>query len=144
MSLLSILHLELNGPGAPADARRAARDFLMPSVHGAPALTPGALDTALLVISELVTNAVRHTAGDCVLDLRRTPDGVDVEVTDTSSAEPRPRQPGGRGDGGWGWHLVNRLGTQVNIRHFGEQGGKTIHVHIPRSGTTRPDRRYFK
>lgn len=134
MPLLPILHLELNGPGAPADARRAARDFLGPPDQHAPPFTPVALDIALLVISELVTNAVRHTSGGCVLDLRRTPDGVDVDVSDTSSADPQPRQPGQRGEGGWGWHLVNQLGTQVDVRHPGGQGGgKTIHVHLSRS-----------
>ncbi|MDX3538868.1 ATP-binding protein [Streptomyces sp. MB09-01] len=127
-----ILHLELNGGSAPADARRAAQEFLGRPVHGAPGLPPVALDTALLVISELVTNAVRHTSGGCVLDLRLTPGGVDVAVTDTSSAEPRLRQPGHQGEGGWGWHLVNRLATRIEIRHRGERDGKTIHVHVPR------------
>ncbi|MFI6146989.1 ATP-binding protein [Streptomyces sp. NPDC051109] len=136
MPLLPILHLELNGPGAPADARRAARDFVAASATGAPAFSPLALDAALLVISELVTNAVRHTSGDCVLELRRTSDGgLDVDVSDTSSAEPRPRRPAQPGEGGWGWHLVNRLGTEVGVRHHGEQRGKTIHVHLCRSQT---------
>ncbi|MFJ6756339.1 MULTISPECIES: ATP-binding protein [unclassified Streptomyces] len=127
-----ILHMELTGGAAPGDARRAAHDFLGRPVNGAPAFPPVALDTALLVISELVTNAVRHTSGGCVLDLHLTAGGVDVAVTDTSSAEPRPRQPGHQGEGGWGWHLVNRLGSHVEIRHRGERDGKTIHVHVPR------------
>ncbi|MEU7728023.1 ATP-binding protein [Streptomyces sp. NPDC040724] len=127
-----ILHLELNGGEAPAYARRAAHDFLERPVQGAPAFPPVAVDAALLVISELVTNAVRHTSGGCVLDLHRTAGGVDVAVTDTSSAEPRLRQPGRQGEGGWGWHLVNRLATGVEIRHRGGRDGKTIHVHVPR------------
>ncbi|MEW2141121.1 ATP-binding protein [Streptomyces sp. NPDC005409] len=128
-------HLELSGPGAPADARRAARDFLAESdADAAPAFTPVALDTALLVISELVTNAVRHTSGSCVLELRRARDGgLDVDVTDSSTAQPRPRPPGHEGEGGWGWHLVNQLATQVDVRPLGEQRGKTIHVHLPRA-----------
>ncbi|WP_037634636.1 ATP-binding protein [Streptomyces katrae] len=131
MPLLPILHLELNGPGAAAAARSAARGFLGPSDAGDRAFAPVARDTALLVISELVTNAVRHTSGGCVLELRRTTDGgLDVDVSDTSSADPRPRNPGPQGEGGWGWHLVNRLGTEVSVRHLGEQGGKTIHVHL--------------
>ncbi|MGR4878239.1 ATP-binding protein [Streptomyces sp. LARHCF249] len=132
MPLPSTLHLDLNGRGAAADARHAARGFLTPSAHEGPELPPLVLDDALLVISELVTNAVRHTSGGCALDLHLQPDGVDVDVTDTSSAEPQPRRPGHRGEGGWGWNLVNRLGTDVEIRHHGARGGKTIHVHVPR------------
>lgn len=56
----------------------------------------------------------------------------DAHVTDTSSAEPHPARPDRRGEGGWGWNLVNRLGTDVEIRHHGSGGGKTIHVHVPR------------
>ncbi|MGW7327708.1 ATP-binding protein [Streptomyces sp. NPDC054840] len=134
MPLLPILHLELNGPGAAAAARSAARGFLEPSEAGDRAFTAVARDTALLVISELVTNAVRHTSGGCVLEMHRTPDGgLDVDVSDTSSADPRLRDPGQQGEGGWGWHLVNRLGTEVDVRHTGGQGGKTIHVHLDRT-----------
>ncbi len=60
MPLLPILHLELNGPGAAAAARSAPRGFLEPSDAGDRACRPVARDTAVLVISELVTNAVRH------------------------------------------------------------------------------------
>ncbi|MEU9035741.1 ATP-binding protein [Streptomyces sp. NPDC048352] len=126
------LHMALHGQGAAADARQAARAFLERPVDRDPPLRPVALDTALLVISELVTNAVRHTGGDCALDLHLRADGVDVDVSDCSSAEPRPRPPGHRGEGGWGWHLVNRLATEVQIRHHdGEPAGKTIHAHVP-------------
>ncbi|MCX5309105.1 ATP-binding protein [Streptomyces sp. NBC_00160] len=124
----------LNGQGAAAAARSAARGFLEPSEAGDRAFTTVARDTALMVISELVTNAVRHTSGGCALEMHRTPDGgLDVDVSDTSSAEPRLRDPGQQGEGGWGWHLVNRLGTDVGVRHLGEQGGKTIHVHLDRT-----------
>ncbi|MEU9144545.1 ATP-binding protein [Streptomyces sp. NPDC048349] len=126
------LHLDLNRRRAAADARHAARGFLAPFVREGPELPPVVLDDTLLVISELVTNAVRHTSGGCALDLRLQPDGVDVDVSDTSSAEPQPRRPDHGGEGGWGWPLVNRLGTDVEIRHHGSGAGKTIHVHVPR------------
>ncbi|MFD0356303.1 ATP-binding protein [Streptomyces sp. NPDC127110] len=127
------LHLSLHGRGAAADARHAARGFLDPPVGGGPPFPAPALEAALLVISELVTNAVRHAAGDCALDLRLRSGGVDIDVTDGSSEEPRARRPDQQGEGGWGWHLVNRLSTDVEIRHHhGPPAGKTIHVHVAR------------
>ncbi|WP_328965476.1 ATP-binding protein [Streptomyces virginiae] len=91
---LPIVHLELNGPGAAAAARSAARRFLGSGDAGTRAFTPVARDTALPVINELATHAVRHTSGGCVLELHKTPDdGLDVDVSDTSSADPRPRTP---------------------------------------------------
>ncbi|MFJ6797646.1 ATP-binding protein [Streptomyces sp. NPDC091268] len=132
MPLRSTLHLALDGQGAAADARHAARSFLAPSSPAHPEVPPLVVDTALLVISELVTNAVRHTDGACVLDLSLEPDGIEIDVTDTSSVEPRARPPGHQGEGGWGWHLVNRLGTDVRIDHHGPGHGKTVHVRVPR------------
>ncbi|MFD6229270.1 ATP-binding protein [Streptomyces sp. NPDC060232] len=132
MPLQLILHLDLHGRSAAARARRATRAHIAAAAaSGREPLPPLAMDTALLLISELVTNAVRHTGGGCLLEVRLTSDGIDIEVTDTSDAEPEPRRPDRRGEGGWGWHLVNRLGTDVGIRHHAA-GGKTIGVRVPR------------
>ncbi|MBZ9599724.1 MULTISPECIES: ATP-binding protein [Streptomyces] len=134
MPLQLRLHLDLQGRSAAAQARRAARGHLvMAAESDGEYLPPLALDTALLLISELVTNAVRHTGGGCLLEVRLASEGIDIEVTDTSDEEPEPRRPDRRGEGGWGWHLVNRLGTDVAIRHHAA-GGKTIHVRVPREG----------
>src|SRR4051794_15219094 len=48
----------------------------------------GFLDTALLVVSELVENAVLHTGGECELRLSREPAILTVTVTDCSPALP--------------------------------------------------------
>ncbi|MET9569378.1 ATP-binding protein [Streptomyces virginiae] len=134
MPLQLILHLDLHGRNAASQARRAARAHLAAAAAAASDDQPLPLvtvDTALLLISELVTNAVRHTGGGCLLEVRLAPNGIDIEVTDTSDAEPESKRPDRRGEGGWGWHLVNRLGTDVGIRHHAA-GGKTIHVRVPR------------
>ncbi|MFG3118779.1 ATP-binding protein [Streptomyces sp. NPDC048197] len=54
-------------------------------------LTPGLAEDALLVVSELVTNAVVHARPPAVLRLSRAVDGrnvLRVEVTDTGAATP--------------------------------------------------------
>jgi anti-sigma regulatory factor (Ser/Thr protein kinase) len=62
-----------------------------------------ALDVALLVVSELATNAVRHARSEFTISLTRTPDGVRVAVGDAVVSEPpEPRtatlhEPHGRG-----------------------------------------------
>lgn len=97
------------GPDAPQHARQAAAEAL---VHW-PA---DRRDTALLIISELVTNAVRHGArreqDRVALVVRRRGQGTRIEVTD-------PRALGGavaestvdRDDkrSGWGLSIIAEL-----------------------------------
>ncbi len=60
-------------------------------------------ETAALLTSELVTNAVQHAFGPLTLAINRTPSGLRVDVTDKSTDPPRLReqlpsyQPSGRG-----------------------------------------------
>ncbi|MEV8530475.1 ATP-binding protein [Streptomyces sp. NPDC051211] len=122
-------HFDLHRPTAAADSRRAARRLFDTALYAGESVEPAVVDTTLLLVSELVTNAVRHTDGDCSLDLEFDEDGIGIDVTDFSTAEPRPRRPDDRGGGGWGWNLVNRLGSDVAIRH--REGGKTVHVRVP-------------
>ncbi|WP_240508972.1 ATP-binding protein [Streptomyces agglomeratus] len=44
-----------------------------------------------LVVSELVTNALRHGAGTCTLELTAHPDSIEVAVHDRSPKGPRMR-----------------------------------------------------
>jgi len=84
---------------APRAARRAVQQCV-----GADA-PPGFLQDALLLTSELVTNAVTHTDGGSELHASYDPmcGRVRVEVADTSSIVPTIREidgsssPGGRG-----------------------------------------------
>lgn len=68
-------------------------------------------DDAVLVVSELVTNAVKHT--DTIL-LRVTvnrpePHVIRIEVSDRSPQPPTPRCPGDTEEGGRGLALVEAL-----------------------------------
>ncbi|MER0445733.1 ATP-binding protein [Streptomyces sp. Edi4] len=112
-------------------ARETARAFTDSLV---PALDPATADTLVLVVSELVTNALRHGGGRYTLELSATADGVAAAVSDPSPAPPRERTPDlNGGSGGFGWHMVRRLTTHLTITP-GPGTGKTIHAQLPRLG----------
>lgn len=80
----------------------------------------------ILVVSELVTNALRHGGGTCALDLPAHPDSIEVAVHDNGPQAPRMRTPDlNDGTGGFGRPMVNRLArtTAVTRRAC---GGKTV------------------
>ncbi|WP_411103187.1 ATP-binding protein [Streptomyces sp. cmx-4-9] len=130
MTLQLRQHCELHGTMAAAAARDLTRLFFTDVRRSGRPVAPDAMDVTLLLVSELVTNAVRHTADGCALDLAMEADGIGIDVTDYSSAEPEGRAPDLHGSGGgWGWALVNRLGQDVRIRH--RPTGKTIHTRVP-------------
>ncbi|RCG28071.1 ATP-binding protein [Streptomyces diacarni] len=92
-------------------------------------------ETLILLISELVTNAVVHTgcpAVLCMLLPRRcggegpceTVESVRVEVADTSSRAPHHRQAEGGDTGGRGLELVSGLADRWGWEH--EPGGKRV------------------
>jgi hypothetical protein len=66
-------------------------------------------DDAQLVVSELVSNALRHGRGPIELHARRDDDGVRIEVLDHGEGTPRPRLPGI--DGGWGLRIIEQIAT---------------------------------
>ncbi|MGW0366105.1 ATP-binding protein [Streptomyces sp. NPDC002990] len=115
---------------AAASAREATRTFLARVTRVRPPAQRGTPDRVLLVVSELVTNAIRHTEGPCTLHLALHGDGIDIAVSDTSPDPPTPRAPHTEGTGGWGWLLVNHLTSGLHIEPA-PGGGKTIRAHIP-------------
>jgi anti-sigma regulatory factor (Ser/Thr protein kinase) len=110
----SAIELELDaGPAAAAEARAAL-------AHLDGRADPSALEDLRLLISELVTNSVRHSsspAGSKVQLVVSTSTGtVRVEVSDAGRGfEPTPRSAADTQAGGWGLHLVDRLAHRWGV-----------------------------
>ncbi len=95
---------------APALARAA----LAATVVGVPS---EAADAAALLVSELVTNSVRHSRSDWVeVAITLGPDVLRIDVSDQDRQTVRPRTPDL--EGGWGLTLVGALATRWGVeRH---------------------------
>ncbi|MEV7729072.1 ATP-binding protein [Streptomyces sp. NPDC087917] len=112
-----------------AQARDATRHFLEAL---SPAVEADAADAVVLVVSELVTNALRHGGGHYALRLAARPSGIEVAIEDPSPHAPRLRAPDlQHGTGGFGRHMVNDLAHHVAITP-GPEGGKTVRALLPR------------
>ncbi|MFF3688206.1 ATP-binding protein [Streptomyces sp. NPDC002187] len=119
-----------DGVHAPAAARHAAESCL-----GRLSLRPERRDEALLIVSELVTNAVRHASGPRALVLTAWDSLLDIAVSDRSEVLPVPCAADRAGEnGGFGLALVRSLGATLIA--VPEPGGKTVHAVL---SLTRPD-----
>ncbi|MFD7302028.1 ATP-binding protein [Streptomyces pharetrae] len=91
------------------------------------------LADALLVASELTTNAILHGGGITEVDVDAVEHGVRVSVSDRSDRLPKVRPPvdaqGRRRPGGRGWPIVCRLARDVRVTGLPE-GGKRITAEV--------------
>jgi signal transduction histidine kinase len=96
---------------APTQARRALDSF-------ATSMDDGVREDARLLVTELVTNAVRHGRGETVriiLD-RPEPDRLRCEVIDDGHGFLPIARAGSRDGGGWGLNLVEQLSESWGVR----------------------------
>ncbi len=110
-------------PGS-RDQVRHARDFVRRTLAG----FPGA-DDALLLASELMTNAVVHTAsgagGRFAVTVCRDEDWARIAVHDAGSdSGPVIRPPGRDGESGFGLGLVAMLADRWG--HNGDRRGRVV------------------
>ncbi|NEA63425.1 ATP-binding protein [Streptomyces sp. SID12488] len=123
-------------PGCIAEARAFAENFIEQLRKDLCAPTDQRVDGELvLVVSELVTNADRHSHGPYVLDLEGSDTSVTVSVYDSSAALPLryPRDP--ERIGRHGLEIVHALASEVTARRV--PVGKYVRAVLPLNRTGR-------
>lgn len=110
---------------APAQARRAVRDLFIGEV-------PNELsETAELLTSELVTNAVQHGAGSVTLTLERRIDSLQVRVADDEPAPPQVQPDRPMSLGGRGMRMVSSLAGAWGVSPREDGPGKIVWFRLP-------------
>ncbi|MFI9616182.1 ATP-binding protein [Streptomyces sp. NPDC052023] len=115
-------------PGSPAQARRLTRIRLTGW-----AVCEDTCDTAALVVSELVTNAILHTASDVVVcELHDGADLVRIAVRDQGCAagDPHPSAARAEEEHGRGLLLVDALAHAWGAHEHGP--GLLVWAELPR------------
>ncbi|MFI0238629.1 ATP-binding protein [Streptomyces sp. NPDC016845] len=108
-----------------AQARTETSEAVLPLCADLPAPRARRLhEDALLVASELASNALRHGGGLVRFGARAHDGALVIEVADGSPEVPllRPHDPAV--PGGFGWMMVNNLAHSVTVEPHG--GGKTV------------------
>jgi anti-sigma regulatory factor (Ser/Thr protein kinase) len=113
-----------DGPESVGTARRQARSIL-----GSWAVGPRAIDDVLLVLSELVTNAVLHAGEAQSAAIVLSDDRVRVEVADRSRVAPSPSRYGLDAHTGRGLGLVQSLSLEWGVAHQAQ--GKLVWADVP-------------
>lgn len=121
-------------PAEVGRARRWARSRLAGSGIGD---DEPLAETLILLISELVTNAVVHTGCPAVLRMLLGGPGVRVEVADVSDRAPARRQAAGDDTGGRGLELVDGLADRWGWQREG--AGKRIWCEVDRAEPQKAD-----
>ena len=100
----------------------AARRFTKDALSGRPREL---IESAVLMVSELATNSIRHAMTGFQLTIACEPEAVRIEVTDVGGGSPQLQSPGPEDPTGRGLRIVDELaddwGVQRTTKH-----GKTV------------------
>jgi anti-sigma regulatory factor (Ser/Thr protein kinase) len=121
-------------PGVPESPRRA-RTFLLEHLQGwgwqPDGSGAGLADQGQLVLTELVTNALRHVGGRLRVQIEAHHDRLTLSVTDPAQYDgpltPRRVEPSSQN--GRGLTIVDSLASAWGVRE--EPDGKTVWAELP-------------
>jgi anti-sigma regulatory factor (Ser/Thr protein kinase) len=123
-----MIALDVRAPGA-------ARDVVVECLERR--VVASAVESAKLLVSELVTNSLRHSAGamdEVLVSVELMPAWFRVGVQDSGSDAVIGAQPAGMDTGGgFGLNLVGMLSERWGVERLSE-GGTQVWAQIPRSG----------
>jgi anti-sigma regulatory factor (Ser/Thr protein kinase) len=109
---------------APGSARRALEDL-------SGRIDSSVLDDLRLLVSELVTNGVRHAgqgpSGWVHLVIRLNPDGIRVEVSDPGPGFGEVPPPTIYQESGWGLYLVEQVSNRWGVER---KRGNTVWFEV--------------
>ena len=108
-----------NTPGSIGQARK----FVMNQVAGAP---DRVAEDISVMVSELVTNCVRHTVTDFSVSVDTSGREIRVEVTDHGGGVPVVRSPDPSEPSGRGLRIVRELSDAFGITELSGSPGKTV------------------
>jgi anti-sigma regulatory factor (Ser/Thr protein kinase) len=119
---VTVLELPLSTESVPV-ARRFVRDLMIDSN------TSADLDTASLLVTEIVTNAVLHALAPLSLRVEVSADVVRVEVRDGSQMPPRVHAFSPTAATGRGLRLLESLAVRWGVRPE-PSGGKVVWFEV--------------
>jgi anti-sigma regulatory factor (Ser/Thr protein kinase) len=115
-------------------ARRTVRDHLRRSGRAS------LVESAELIVSELVGNVVLHVGGDVELAVEVRDSEVLVEVSDSSPLSPHLRVFSRTSSTGRGMRLVHSLSAEHGVRaRASAAGGKTVWARLTTESAERGD-----
>jgi anti-sigma regulatory factor (Ser/Thr protein kinase) len=119
-----VIELEPTG-SAPAAARRAVRTLI------APLVPVDIVETAELLVSELVTNAVIHGTGHVRLVIDCENHCLSITVSDDEPSTPQLQPEHEYADSGRGLRMVESLAGSWGVTPRSDAPGKDVWFRLP-------------
>jgi anti-sigma regulatory factor (Ser/Thr protein kinase) len=122
----SVIEARTTLEAEPASAR-AARQFVRDRLHEWHC--EHVAEAVVLLISELVTNAIVHAGTSVALTVQCAEDAIRVEIDDHSTELPVPRRVAPDPISGHGLKLVDVMSGRWGVEQ--QPGGKTVWFEVP-------------